>query len=152
MRHILFLCTGNSARSIMAEAYLNHAARDRWRAWSAGSNPTGAPNPLALETLERNDVPVSAGATAPSSKSWNEFAADNAPLMDLVVTVCDNAAAETCPVWPSEKGNAPKRLHWSFPDPAAATGSAREKRAAFEMVFAAIKARIDRLIAEGHAS
>ena len=151
MQHILFLCSGNSARSIMAEAYLNHAARGRWRAWSAGSNPTGAPNPLALETLEHNDIPVAAGAAAPSSKSWNEFAADNTPLMDLVITVCDNAAAESCPVWPSEKDKAPKRLHWSFPDPAAAAGSIREKRAAFEMVFAAIKARIDRLIAEGHA-
>ena len=148
MKHILFLCTGNSARSIMAEAYMNQAGDDLWRAWSAGSKPTGAPNPFALETLKRHGVAVGDGDDAPSSKSWNEFADDKAPVMDVVVTVCDNAAGETCPVWPTRGSTAPKKLHWSFPDPAAAAGSEDEKRAAFETVFADIRKTIDDFLAE----
>ncbi len=148
MLNILFLCTGNSARSIMAEAYLNHAGAPRWRAWSAGSSPTGAPNPFALETLARHDIPVSASEDAPRSKSWYEFAREGAPLMEVVVTVCDNAAGETCPVWPTAGGKAPAILHWSFPDPAAAAGSDDVKRAAFERVFADIRSAIDAFLKE----
>ncbi len=135
----------------MAETYLNHVGRDRSRAWSAGSNPADAPNPLALETLKNHKIPIAAGVTAPSSKSWNDFAAENAPLMDYVITVCDNAAAEACPVWPQTTGKAPIGLHWSFPDPAAVGGGVEERRAAFEPVFAAIKTKIDRFIAENRA-
>lgn len=142
MKNILFLCTGNSARSIMAEAYMNHAAAGRWRAYSAGSQPTGRPNPLALETLEAHGVPVG----APRSKSWDEFAAPDAPVMDVIVTVCDSAVGEICPVWPTAGGKRPLRLHWSFPDPAAATGHDAARRAAFEEVFQAIRKRIDEFL------
>lgn len=140
MRNILFLCTGNSARSIMAEAYMNHAGAGRWRAFSAGSTPTGKVNPFALETL------IAHGVAPPEnsrSKSWGEFAAPGAPFMDAVVTVCDNAAGETCPVWPSQGGMSPQKLHWSFPDPAAVEGDDANKRAAFKAVFADIRAAID---------
>lgn len=148
MANILFLCTGNSARSIMAEAYMNAAAGGRWRAFSAGSRPTGAPNPLALATLSAHDVP----AGSARSKSWDEFAADGAPIMDAVVTVCDNAAGEACPVWPRKAGAPPPRsLHWSFPDPAAATGSEQRRRAAFESVFAEIRLKIDAFLSSEHA-
>lgn len=143
-RNILFLCTGNSARSIMAESYMNHEGRGRWRAFSAGSHPTGTPNPLALATLSGHGITTE----APRSKSWDEFAKEGAPVMDVVVTVCDNAAGEVCPIWPTRAGGAaPKKLHWSFPDPAAAKGSEAERRAAFEEVFAAIRAKIDAFIA-----
>jgi arsenate reductase len=143
-RSILFLCTGNSARSIMAEAYLNKAGAGAWRAYSAGSKPAGRPNPVALETLAAHGVP----ATAARPKSWDEFAAAGAPPLDVVVTVCDNAAGEACPVFFAPDGAAPRRLHWSFPDPAAAAGSQAEKRAAFERVFADIRAKIDAFLAE----
>ena len=145
MKSILFLCTGNSARSIMAEAYMNKAGAPEWRAFSAGSKPTGRPNPLALETLAAHGV----AAPQARSKSWDEFAAPNAPPIDVVVTVCDNAAGETCPVFFAPGGVTPKRLHWSFPDPAAALGSDAEKRAAFETVFADIRRRIDRFLTSG---
>jgi arsenate reductase len=139
-RNILFLCTGNSARSIMAEAYMNQAAHGAWRAFSAGSKPAGSPNPLAIETLRANGIAIG----VPRSKSWDEFAAPGAPVMDVVVTVCDNAAAETCPVWPHRPGDPPPRkLHWSFPDPAAAAGALEQRQATFASVFAAIRARID---------
>ena len=127
----------------MAEAYMNHAGARRWRAFSAGSKPVGAPNPFALETLDRNGVSVSACGEDPRSKSWDEFATADAPLMDVVITVCNNAAGETCPIWPTKAGQAPQKLHWSFPDPAAADGNDDEKRAAFEAVFASIRTRID---------
>ncbi|MBT8473471.1 MAG: arsenate reductase ArsC [Marinicaulis sp.] len=142
MKNILFLCTGNSARSIMAEGYMNKAANS-WRAFSAGSQPTGTPNPLALETLSHHGIDMK----APRSKSWDEFAADDAPIMNTIVTVCDNAAGETCPIWPQKNGRAPKVLHWSFPDPAAATGSEAMKREAFEKVFEDIRLRIDKFLA-----
>lgn len=147
-KNILFLCTGNSARSIMAEAYMNHKGAPRWRAYSAGSKPTGKPNPFALETLAAHGITPD----APRSKSWDEFAGAGAPHMDVVVTVCDNAAGETCPIWPVRPGGqAPAKLHWSFPDPAAAQGSDDEKRAAFQQVFSDIRARIDALLKESAA-
>ena len=139
MKSILFLCTGNSARSIMAEAYMNAKGGPAWRAFSAGSKPTGRPNPFAIATLAAHGITP----PAPRSKSWDEFAGSGAPAMDVVVTVCDNAAGEVCPVWPMRGGKAPQKLHWSFPDPAAATGGDDEKRAAFETVFADIRVKID---------
>lgn len=144
MKTILFLCTGNSARSIMAEAYLNHAGKHRFKAYSAGSHPAGRPNPFALETLSAHGVE----AESPRSKSWDEFALEGAPVMDVVVTVCDNAAGEICPVWPTRGGASPKKLHWSFPDPAAVAGTTADKRRAFETVFADIRARIDAFLKE----
>lgn len=145
MKNILFLCTGNSARSIMAEGYLNHAGATRWRAYSAGSTPTGRVNPLAIETLTAHGVAAPENAR---SKSWDEFAEPGAPLMDVVVTVCDNAAGEICPVWPTQGGRPPRKLHWSFPDPAAIAGTDAEKRAGFETVFADIRAHIDAFLAQ----
>ena len=147
MKRILFLCTGNSARSIMAEAYMNHRAGNLWRAYSAGSKPTGAPNPFALETLAVEAIKPSFGKDAPRSKSWDEFAGEDAEPMDVIVTVCDNAAAETCPVWPKNKDASPRILHWSFPDPAAAEGGDDDKRAAFREIFGDIKTRIDEFLA-----
>ncbi len=143
MKSILFLCTGNSARSIMAEAYMNRKGAPEWRAFSAGSRPTGTPNPFALATLSAHGIEPE----APRSKSWDEFAAPGAPFMDVVVTVCDNAAGEVCPLWPAKAGAAPRKLHWSFPDPAAAAGSDADKHAAFEAVFADIRAMIDQFLA-----
>lgn len=145
MKSILFLCTGNSARSIMAEAYMNKAGAPAWRAYSAGSKPVGRPNPLALEALAAHGV----AASQARSKSWDEFSGQDAPLIDVVVTVCDNAAGETCPVFFAPGGAKPLRLHWSFPDPAATHGSDAEKRASFEAVFADIRARIDRFLDAG---
>ncbi len=143
-RRILFLCTGNSARSIMAEAYLNFKGAPRWRAFSAGSRPTGRPNPLAIATLSAYGI----NPGAPRSKSWDEFAAPSAPAMDVVVTVCDGAAGGACPVWPMRGGRKPEKLHWSFPDPAAAQGSDADKRAVFDAIFADIRGRIDAFLAE----
>jgi arsenate reductase len=137
--NVLFLCTGNSARSILAEMYLNHAGRGRFRAFSAGSFPKGEVHPLSLETLRAADIPIGDAR----SKSWDEFARPAAARMDLVITVCDNAAGEVCPIWPGT----PAKAHWSFPDPAAAQGSDADKRAAFARIFADIRAAIDRLIA-----
>ena len=135
--NVLFLCTGNSARSILAEAYLNHAGKGRFRAHSAGSKPTGKVNPLALALLKEECIPASA-----RSKSWDEFTAG--PRMDLVVTVCDNAAGEVCPVWPG----APRKAHWGVDDPAAVQGSDEERRAAFRRAFEELKQRIDAFLAE----
>ncbi len=136
---ILILCTGNSARSIMAEALLNRCGQRRFQAYSAGSRPTGKVNPFAIEMVQRLGYP----ADALRSKSWDEFAGVQAPEMDIVITVCDNAAGETCPVWP---GN-PIRAHWGFDDPAAVEGSDEDKRAAFERVFEQIAARVRRFAA-----
>lgn len=137
-RTVLFLCTGNSARSLMAEALLNARGAGRFRAYSAGSRPTGRPHPLALAVLRENGVPT----TGLRSKSWEEFARPAAPRFDLVVTVCDHAAREACPVWPG----APARAHWGIPDPAAAEGSEEARGEAFRAAFALLSERISALL------
>ena len=135
---ILILCTGNSARSIMAEAIINTLGAGRFVAHSAGSQPAGRVHPLALEKLSAIGYPTA----QLRSKSWDEFAATDAPQMDFIITVCDNAAGETCPLWPGQ----PISAHWGFPDPAAVQGSAAEQRAAFEQVFQRITQRVRLLL------
>jgi arsenate reductase len=130
----LFLCTGNSARSIMAEVLLNYWGKGRFHAFSAGSHPKGDVHPLALETLRRHRLPT-AGLR---SKSWSEFAAPDAPQLQFVFTVCDAAAAEVCPVWPGQ----PMTAHWGVADPAAAVGSERDRLRAFTKAFGELDARI----------
>lgn len=132
--NVLFLCTGNSARSILAEAILNSTAGDRFRAFSAGSHPGGQVNPFAIRLLQSLDYPVD----TLRSKSWDEFAGPDAPDMDFIITVCDNAAGEVCPVWPGH----PVSAHWGFEDPAAATGTDEQKREVFDKVFRQISTRI----------
>jgi protein-tyrosine-phosphatase len=132
--NVLFLCTGNSARSIMAEAILNSLGKGRFRAFSAGSNPTGRVYPFALELLEKNRLPTA----ELRSKSWTEFSRPGAPFMHFVFTVCDQAAAEPCPVWPGQ----PMTAHWGVHDPAAAQGSADEKRKAFLKAYTELYRRI----------
>ncbi|MEQ9520486.1 MAG: arsenate reductase ArsC [Parvibaculum sp.] len=138
MLNVLFLCTGNSARSLLAEAYLNACGGDRFRAFSAGSFPTGTPNPYALKTLRGAGFSVE----GLRSKSWDEFACADAPKMDIIITVCDNAAGEVCPIWPGR----PTSAHWPFPDPAAHKGPEAATLAHFSEVFAHIRARIDALV------
>jgi len=138
-RNVLFLCTGNSARSILAEAILRHYGDGRYRAFSAGSMPAGAPNPAAIETLALRGL----GHDFARSKSWDEFAGIAADRMDLVITVCANAAGETCPVWPGH----PHTAHWGVDDPAAVTGSREEIMAAFAVTYDQMKARVDALLA-----
>jgi arsenate reductase (thioredoxin) len=133
--NVLFLCTGNSARSIMAEAILNRTGLGRFRAFSAGSHPKGRVHPYALDLLRRLNYDVS-GAR---SKSWAEFEAADAPRLDFVFTVCDDAAAETCPVWPGQ----PMTAHWGIPDPAAATGKEAEVRLAFADALRMLTNRIN---------
>jgi protein-tyrosine-phosphatase len=133
--HVLFLCTGNSARSIMAEAVLNRAGAGRFKAYSAGSQPKGHVHPYALDLLKRLNYDVS----GLRSKSWGEFAEPGAPQLDFVFTVCDNAAAETCPIWPGQ----PITAHWGVPDPVAATGSETEIRLAFADAFRMLTNRIE---------
>ena len=137
--NVLFLCTGNSARSILAEAYLNSAGQGRFTAHSAGSHPAGKVNAFALELLEKNRLPT-AGLR---SKNWDEFVRAGAPKLDLVFTVCDNAAGETCPVWPGQ----PITAHWGVADPAAVQGTDLEKRKAFLRAFTELSARINLLLA-----
>ena len=132
--NVLFLCTGNSARSIMAEALLNHLGRGRFHAYSAGSHPTGRVNPLAIATLERNHLPTAYAR----SKNWEEFAAPDAPPLHFVFTVCDRAAQEMCPIWPGQ----PMTAHWGIADPAAVEGSDAEKERAFQLAFRELSARI----------
>ena len=139
MKNVLFLCTGNSARSILAEAYLNHAGRGRFRAYSAGSHPTGRINPFALELLAKAGLPTS----GLRSKSWDELARPDAPKIDFVFTVCDSAAAEVCPIWSGQ----PTSAHWGIPDPAAVAGSEEEKRRAFKDALAALSRRVDLFLA-----
>jgi arsenate reductase len=132
--NVLFLCTGNSARSILAEAILNREGKGRFAAYSAGSRPSGQPHPLAISLLQREGIDTAFAR----SKSWYEFATPDAPKMDFVFTVCDNAAAEECPYWPGQ----PMTAHWGLPDPAAATGTDAEKALAFAATYAAMLRRI----------
>ena len=132
--NVLFLCTGNSARSIMAEVLLNHLGRDRFRAFSAGSHPRGDVHPLALETLRRNHLSVD----GLRSKSWDEFAKPGAPELHFVFTVCDRAAQEICPMWPGQ----PMTAHWGIEDPALAEGTMDQQQRAFALAFRALDARI----------
>jgi arsenate reductase len=132
--NVLFLCTGNSARSIMAESILRHEGAGRFNAFSAGSHPAGKVHPLALELLTEQGMPVDGLA----SKSWERFAVPGAPRMDFIVTVCDNAAGEVCPVWPGH----PMTAHWGVPDPAAADGSDAQRRHAFSSACRILQNRI----------
>jgi arsenate reductase len=136
--NVLFLCTGNSARSVMAEAILNEVGKGRFRAYSAGSHPTGKVNPFTIELLRINQHPVA----DLRSKAWEEFSAPDAPQMDLVITVCDQAAGEMCPIWPGH----PITAHWGFEDPAAAKGADDEKRSRFRDVYLQIMARMRLLV------
>lgn len=151
--NVLFLCTGNSARSVLAEAYLNSLGRGRFQAYSAGSHPTGKVNPFAIALLQKNRIDTG----GLRSKAWDEFAKPDAPQMDIIITVCDQAAGEVCPVWPGK----PMTAHWGVEDPAAADGDDDAKRAAFMKAFATLQKRIgllanlrlealDRMAAEQH--
>ena len=132
--NVLFLCTGNSARSILAEAIMRKDGQGRFRSFSAGSQPKGRVNPFALKVLESLNYPID----GMRSKSWEEFAAPDAPVMDFVFTVCDSAAGESCPVWPGQ----PMTAHWGIEDPAAVEGTDIEKEAAFVAAFRYLKNRI----------
>ena len=131
---VLFLCTGNSARSVMAEVLLNHWGNGRFRAYSAGSQPKGHVHPLTLETLVRSNLPTE----GLRSKSWNEFSGPDAPKLDFVFTVCGNAAEEECPYWPGQ----PVTAHWGVDDPAAVEGTKEEKARAFNRALRELEARI----------
>jgi protein-tyrosine-phosphatase len=133
--NVLFLCTGNSARSIMAEAILNRLGKGKFRAWSAGSDPKGAVHPGATLLLGK----LGYDTAGLRSKSWNEFAAPDAPALDFVFTVCDNAANEVCPVWPGQ----PMTAHWGIPDPAAVTGDDVTVARAFRNAYASLERRIE---------
>jgi len=135
--NVLFLCTHNSARSILAEATLNHMSKGKFKAYSAGSSPRDnqIPNPMALQTLEKAGI----STEGLSSKSWDIFASPDAPHMDLVITVCDNAAGEVCPYWPGQ----PATAHWGYPDPSEAVGSDEVKLEAFKQTLIQIKRRLD---------
>jgi protein-tyrosine-phosphatase len=132
--NVLFLCTGNSARSILAESLLNHWGRGKFLGFSAGSFPKGQVHPLAIDLLRRMDLPVD----NLRSKSWDEFAQPEAPRIDFIFTVCDNAAGEVCPVWPGK----PITAHWGIADPAAVEGTAAEKALAFRKAFKELESRI----------
>jgi protein-tyrosine-phosphatase len=132
--NVLFLCTGNSARSIMAEVLLNAIGQGRFRAYSAGSHPKGEVHPVALELIRKHRLP----AESLRSKSWDEFAQPDAPPLHFVFTVCDNAAGEQCPLWPGQ----PMTAHWGIPDPAAATGTEAQINKAFVLAFEQLQRRI----------
>ncbi|MEN6587297.1 MAG: arsenate reductase ArsC [Sulfuricella sp.] len=136
--NVLFLCTGNSARSILGEALLNHLGKGQFHAWSAGSHPAGSVNPFAIELLQKSKLQVE----NLRSKSWDEFSLPGAPQFDFVFTVCDNAAGEVCPVWPGQ----PMTAHWGIDDPAAAKGSDMDKRKAFVTAFTQLNRRISLFI------
>ena len=137
--NVLFLCTGNSARSIMAEAILNQKGAGRFKAYSAGSHPAGKVHPAALNQLAQSKLPVD----VLRSKSWNEFSEAGSPQFDFVFTVCDNAANEVCPVWPGQ----PITAHWGIPDPAAVKGTAGDTARAFREAFVALERRISLFVA-----
>lgn len=138
-RHVLFICTGNSARSILAEGLLNHLGRGRFVAHSAGSHPNGTVNPFALSTLKALHIP----SEGFRSKNWDEFSQPGAPVLDYVFTVCDNAAGEMCPVWPGQ----PMTAHWGVPDPAAVEGSDEARARAFMDTAVTLKRRIELMLA-----
>jgi arsenate reductase len=137
--NVLFLCTGNSARSIMAEAILNFRGRPNFNAYSAGSHPTGRVNPHAIQQMQECCLPTEGCR----SKSWEEFSAPGAPALDFVFTVCDNAANEVCPVWPGQ----PMTAHWGIPDPASVKGAEEEIRRAFRDAYVALDRRIGLFLA-----
>ncbi len=137
--NVLFLCTGNSARSIMAERLLAHWGKDKFNAFSAGSHPTGLVNPFAIKNLTNHGLSVE----GLRSKSWEEFAVVGAPIMDFVFTVCDNAAGESCPIWPGQ----PMTAHWGVEDPAAVEGSEEKKLAAFNRIGMYLENRIKLFVA-----
>jgi arsenate reductase (thioredoxin) len=134
-KKVLVLCTGNSCRSVMAEALINHLSQGRYRAWSAGSSPKGYVHPKTIEVLKRHGIDPG----TPRSKSWDEFA--NQPF-DMVISVCDQAAGESCPLFSGK----PKKLHWSIPDPAKATGTDAEINSVFDESFSMLKSRIEDLV------
>jgi arsenate reductase (thioredoxin) len=140
IRNVLFICTGNSARSIMAEGLLNHMAPGRFKAYSAGSKPRGEVHPLALTTLRQ--LQIADPEHGYRSKNWSEFAAPDAPQMDYVFTVCDNAAGEVCPIWPGQ----PMTAHWGVFDPAAVEGSPEKQLKSFEDVARIIKRRLELML------
>ena len=141
-KHVLFLCTGNSARSILAEVVMNAMGQGRFIANSAGSNPTGRVNPFALELLQKNRF----ATDGLRSKSWDEFAVQGAPPLDFVFTVCDNAAGEVCPFWPGQ----PVTAHWGVEDPAAVEGSDEDKRKAFVRALTTLQRRIELFLSLPH--
>jgi arsenate reductase len=136
--NVLFICTGNSARSIMAEGLMNHLGARRFMAMSAGSHPNGTVNPFALQTLATLHIPTDGFR----SKSWDEFALPGAPALDFAFTVCDNAAGEVCPIWPGQ----PMTAHWGVPDPAAVEGTDAQKSKAFMDVAITLKRRIELML------
>lgn len=141
MRNVLFVCTANSARSILGEALLRHLGEGRFQTFSAGSTPRGTVNPDALACLKRHGLSTDGFR----SKSWEEFAGPDAPTMDLIVTVCDSAAGETCPVWPGH----PLVVHWGIPDPASVEGDGDQRAAAFDIAFDRMRRRIEALVTLG---
>ncbi|GGB33207.1 ArsR family transcriptional regulator [Roseibium aquae] len=141
MRRVMFVCTANSARSVLAEAILRHRGGRRFEAYSSGSSPRGTVNPDALLCLARHGLPT----TGYRSKSWDEFASEKAPVLDLVVTVCDSAAGESCPVWLGH----PMTVHWGIPDPASVDGDEAVRAAAFDLAFLRLSKRISAFLDEG---
>ena len=139
IQHVLFICTGNSARSILAEGLLNHLGSGRFKAHSAGSHPSGVVNPFALSTLKA----IRIATDGYRSKNWDEFALPGAPALDFVLTVCDNAAGEMCPIWPGQ----PMTAHWGVPDPAAVQGSDEDKVRAFMATALTLRRRIELMLA-----